>query len=72
MTTPEARERGHWTHQLTVWCGGCVEWLQVDTGIRREAINDVRRQGWRYTSLRGWICPTCRGKGPIHHGDPPP
>lgn len=53
--------RGVISTELTVWCGGpeCFVWNQLSGATRATAKAEWRRQGWKLTRSRGWLCPDC-------------
>lgn len=55
----EGRPIGHFTIELTVWCGLCEEWTQQPERSRKQMAHVIRRGGWRKTKDRGWLCPEC-------------
>lgn len=52
--------KGNITTEYTFWCGKCNEWYQVaHCKTKLEAINQVKKLGWKNTNKYGWLCPKC-------------
>ena len=50
--------------RLTAWCGGCSDWWDIATTTNKaKAAQQLRRDGWKLTRARGWLCPTCVQQG---------
>lgn len=52
--------RGWLSGRHTVFCGVCYGCAELEGRTTREAREDARRRGWRYTRARGWLCPQCQ------------
>lgn len=51
--------RGRIGTYLTVWCGLCMESLDVEAKAKAKAGIEARSKGWVLTKKNGWICPKC-------------
>lgn len=55
----EDKPRGSISREYTAWCGVCEYWDQTAARNITDAIKDFKRDGWKNTRKRGWVCPKC-------------
>ena len=59
--------KGHFVTMVSVWCGLCVEWVELDEVKKRKCAKQAKQAGWRLTRKHGWLCPRCaKEDNPTH------
>lgn len=56
--------KGHFVTMVSVWCGLCEIWMDLDETKKRKCATDAKSAGWRLTRKHGWLCPECAGPKP--------
>lgn len=51
--------KGFITPEMTVFCGGCMDWVRTEKGGHTRV---WRKRGWKFTRAHGWQCPACSEK----------
>lgn len=51
--------KGSISTEHTVWCGDCVKWVQMAIGHMPSFKQAIKKEGWKNTKARGWLCRKC-------------
>lgn len=46
------------TNQKTIWCDGCVEWIQISCIKAMTIRKEAKSEGWTYKKGKDY-CPEC-------------